>query len=166
MKKQSGFTLIELLVVIALIGILSAIGIPAFTGFQAKARYNAAKTNHATAVSYITAEISKCNDKATAISFINKGGTEVKISACPTTQASAKAYFRLYLIDKFTNPFNTSSLLNIMSASPAPDKGGWGYMGLETNTAGGLTLTTSIGNVDGDTTIPGDARTEQISVSD
>ena len=102
MKK--GFTLIELLIVIALIGILSAIGIPAYTGFQAKARYNAAKTNHANAVSYITAEISKCNDRATPISFVDKGGTKVSIAACPISDVSiALQYFSPYIRDKFTN---------------------------------------------------------------
>ena len=168
MKKQSGFTLIELLIVIALIGILSAIGIPAYTGYQAKARYNAAKTNHVNARNYIMAEISKCNDKTTAISFINKAGTTVSITpVCPTTQTSASAYFKLYLIDKFTNPFITSAT-DITAVTPSTATGGstWGYMGLANSTSGGFALTTSIGNVDGTKTAAGEVLTEQISVSD
>ena len=168
MKKQSGFTLIELLIVIALIGILSAIGIPAYTGYQAKARFNAAKTNHVNARNYIMAEISKCNDKTTAISFINKAGTTVSITpVCPTTQTSASAYFKLYLIDKFTNPFITSAT-DITAVTPSPATGGltWGYMGLVNNSSGGLALSTSIGNVDGDKTKVGEVLSEQISISD
>ena len=167
MKKQSGFTLIELLIVIALIGILSAIGIPAYTGYQAKARYNSAKTNHTNAVSYITAEISKCNDKTTAISFINKSGQTISIAACPTTQSGAVTYFKLYLIDKFTNPFITSAT-DITAVTPSTAAGGltWGYMGLVNNSSGGLALSTSIGNVDGDKTKLGEVLSEQISISD
>ena len=168
MKKQSGFTLIELLIVIALIGILSAIGIPAYTGYQAKARYNAAKTNHVNARNYIMAEISKCNDKTTAISFINKSGQTISITpVCPPTQASAVTYFKSYLIDKFTNPFITSEK-DITAVTPSQATGGstWGYMGLANNASGGFTLTTSIGNVDGTKTNVGEVLTEQISVSD
>ena len=167
MKKQSGFTLIELLIVIALIGILSAIGIPAYTGYQAKARYNAAKTNHVNARHYIMAEISKCNDKTTAISFVDKTGATKSIAACPTTQAGAVTYFKLYLIDKFTNPFITSAA-DITAVTPSTATGGltWGYMGLVNNSSGGLALSTSIGNVDGIKTNAGEMPTEQISISD
>ena len=169
MKKQSGFTLIELLVVIAIIGILSAIGIPAFQGYQAKARYNAAKTNHANAASYITAEISKCNGQTvpTGVSYVNKAGTTVTIAACPVTQSNALTYFQGYLADKFNNPY-TPSATAYSTTAPAPDTSGngWGSMSLANNSAGGITLTTGIGNETGNKALTSSILTEQISVSD
>ena len=145
MKKQSGFTLIELLIVIALIGILSAIGIPAYTGYQAKARYNASKTNHANAVSYITAEISKCNDKTTPISFVNKVGTTVSMN-CPPNQAdSAILYFTKYLNEFFFSPWRTDDL------APIVGSGSWGYMSFWVNNSiGSIDLQTHLGRQDGD----------------
>ena len=59
--KQKGFTLIELLVVVAIIGILAAVGTVAYTGYTANAKKSAAKSNHASAVKYIAAELQKCN---------------------------------------------------------------------------------------------------------
>ena len=167
MKKQSGFTLIELLIVIALIGILSAIGIPAYTGYQAKARFNAAKTNHVNARNYIMAEISKCNDKTTGITFIDKNAATQTIAACPTTPAGAQAYFTLYLKDKFANPYITTAL-DITAVTPlggVTDGKTWGYMVLAT-TATGVSLTTGLGNVDGSKSLVGETRIEQISTSD
>jgi prepilin-type N-terminal cleavage/methylation domain-containing protein len=151
MKK--GFTLIELLIVIALIGILSAIGIPAYTGYQAKARYNASKTNHANAVSYMTAEIAKCNDRTTPISFISNGralthsktvpvNTMVSMQ-CPPEQADAVVYFTQYLNENFYSPWRTDDLATIVGS------GSWGYMSIWSNSLG-ITLQTHLGRQDGD----------------
>ena len=151
MKKQSGFTLIELLIVIALIGILSAIGIPAYTGYQAKARYNASKTNHANAVSYMTAEIAKCNDRTTPISFISNGralthsktvpvNTMVSMQ-CPPEQADALVYFTQYLNENFYSPWgDTQEIVG---------SGSWGYMSFWSNPSF-ITLQTHLGRQDGD----------------
>ena len=150
-KNRKGFTLIELLIVIALIGILSAIGIPAYTGYQAKARYNASKTNHANAVSYMTAEIAKCNDRTTPISFISNGavfihskglleGTKVSMQ-CPPEQADALVYFTQYLNENFHSPW--------LYYQEIVGSGSWGHMFL-TGGSSMLKLQTHLGRQDGD----------------
>ena len=151
---KNGFTLIELLIVIALIGILSAIGIPAYTGYKAKASYNASKTNHLNAVSYITAEISKCNDRTTPISFISNGralihaptkspaNTMVSMK-CPPEQADALVYFTQYLNETFYSPWSVNSPYAIANS------GSWGHMTLKGGSSM-LTLQTHLGRQDGD----------------
>ena len=61
MKNNKGFTLIELLVVVAIIGILAAVGVVAYNGYTKSAKINAAKSNNASVVKYLAAEIQKCN---------------------------------------------------------------------------------------------------------
>ena len=61
MKNNKGFTLIELLVVVASIGILAAVGTVAYQGYTTGAKKNATKSNHASAVKYIAAEMQKCS---------------------------------------------------------------------------------------------------------
>ena len=60
-KIHKGFTLIELLVVVAIIGILAAVGTVAYQGYIAGANKTATKSNHASAVKYIAAELAKCS---------------------------------------------------------------------------------------------------------
>ena len=54
MKNNKGFTLIELLVVVAIIGILAAVGVVAYNGYTKSAKINAAKSNQASVVKYIS----------------------------------------------------------------------------------------------------------------
>ena len=61
MKNNKGFTLIELLVVVAIIGILAAVGTVAYQGYIAGANKTATKSNHASTVKYIAAELAKCS---------------------------------------------------------------------------------------------------------
>ena len=61
MKNNKGFTLIELLVVVAIIGILAAVGVVAYNGYTKNAKKNASKSNQASVVKYIAAELQKCN---------------------------------------------------------------------------------------------------------
>ena len=61
MKNNKGFTLIELLVVVAIIGILAAVGTVAYQGYTSGAKKNATKSNHASVVKFIAAELAKCS---------------------------------------------------------------------------------------------------------
>ena len=61
MKNNKGFTLIELLVVVAIIGILAAVGTVAYQGYTSGAKKNATKSNHASVVKFVAAEIAKCS---------------------------------------------------------------------------------------------------------
>ena len=61
MKNNKGFTLIELLVVVAIIGILAAVGTVAYQGYIAGENKTATKSNHASTVKYIAAELAKCS---------------------------------------------------------------------------------------------------------
>jgi type IV pilus assembly protein PilA len=64
---KKGFTLVELLVVVAILGVLAAVGIVSFGGFLGSAKENAVKTNHSSIVSYIKAELYKCEFGSTNI---------------------------------------------------------------------------------------------------
>ena len=102
MKNNKGFTLIELLVVVAIIGILAAVGTVAYTGYTESAKKNATKSNHASVVKYIAAELQRCNMDETS-------SMDTKlICADRTDGAKVQAAAVLALAD-FKNPFDTGS---------------------------------------------------------
>ena len=102
MKNNKGFTLIELLVVVAIIGILAAVGTVAYTGYTANAKKAAAKSNHASVVKYIAAELQRCNMDETS----SMGGSLTCNArrTATTVHIAAKA-----ALSDFKNPFDTAS---------------------------------------------------------
>ena len=93
MKNNKGFTLIELLVVVAIIGILAAVGTVAYQGYIAGANKTATKSNHASAVKYIAAELAKCSIGETSVMGGNltcsdAGTTEGAVASAATEALS------------------------------------------------------------------------------
>ncbi len=101
-KNNKGFTLIELLVIVAIIGILAAVGTVAYTGYTKNAKKSAAKSNHASVVKYVAAELQKCNMDETSAMDGNL------LCADKSTAQTVEAAAVLALAD-FKNPYDTGS---------------------------------------------------------
>ena len=90
MKNNKGFTLIELLVVVAIIGILAAVGTVAYQGYISGANKSATKSNHASAVKYIAAEVAKCSIGESTV-FKTAAGDTMDCDDRTTAKAVSKA---------------------------------------------------------------------------
>ena len=122
-KRNKGFTLIELLVVVAIIGILAAVGVVAYSGYTSSAKKSGAKSNPATVVKYVAAELQKCNIGDSS-AMKNKSGTDQltcssRKSAGEVSKAAAAA------LSEFKNAYGEvdSSKLAIFDAAAFAAKG-------------------------------------------
>jgi len=106
MKNNKGFTLIELLVVVAIIGILAAVGTVAYQGYIEGANKSATKSNHASAVKYIAAELAKCSIGETEVMKDSDGGT----LTCSDRKGSTKAVTTqaLNALSDFNNAYDSA----------------------------------------------------------
>jgi len=113
MKNNKGFTLIELLVVVAIIGILAAVGTVAYQGYTSGAKKNATKSNHASVVKFISAELAKCSMGESTV-MAGKGedtnGDPIDTNwDCDTGTASTVPAAAVGALSDFKNAFATAS---------------------------------------------------------
>ncbi len=167
-KVTDGFTLIELLVVIAIIGVLAAVGVPAYNGYTLNAKYNATQDNLQTAVSYITAEIAKCNSQSASLTYTASRVASPTALTCPVaTAAAAQTYFTAVLQDRFSNTYTPSmpAATFVSATAPTTAKADWGKMSLTVN-GNSLRLTASPGTNDTSATVGQNSIVRDISIAD
>ena len=137
MKKNKGFTLIELLVVVAIIGILAAVGTVAYQGYTSGAKKNATKSNHASALKYVAAELQKCSlDEEKVMGTYLTCATSYSANTVASAAASALSDFK-----------NAFSATNSAVTNTATDQG---YVKI-TDDGTTVTITTQYGDSTNDT---------------
>jgi type IV pilus assembly protein PilA len=104
-KNNKGFTLIELLVVVAIIGILAAVGVVAYSGYTSSAKKSSAKSNHATVLKYVAAEVQKCNIGETS-AMKDSGGTN-KLDCTKRKDAGEVSKAAEEALAEFKNPYGS-----------------------------------------------------------
>ena len=103
-RNNKGFTLIELLVVVAIIGILAAVGVVAYSGYTAGAKKSSSKSNHASVVKYVAAELKKCEIGSTKVM-----GDNLTCKDRKKTAGNVHGAVETALKDEFKNPYDTGS---------------------------------------------------------
>ncbi len=109
MKNNKGFTLIELLVVVAIIGILAAVGTVAYQGYTTGAKKNATKSNHASAVKYVAAEMQKCSMGEERVMKKNKDDTTDSLECTTSYTAEDISKAAVRALADFKNSYATEN---------------------------------------------------------
>jgi len=143
-KLNRGFTLIELLVVVAIIGILASVGVVAYNGYTASAKKGVAKSNHANAVKFITAEIAKCgvDDKVFVVGTADADSMTCDNLTNGYGTIAAKAIASLNN-GEFNNPFGGDGAVSAIPTTGNTDPEGYVVITYD-GTSSTVTITTAL----------------------